>query len=166
MADEIPHDGAPPKVPPTFPPIAKAEEPVVAEAGEEAEDIKADLKAEFEPELEPKPLPLRVRPFDPGRYHPRMYISPTGSIRRFSNFVRDVPEDLLLREPTSYLSTSATEGDVRAYRGYGALTVRDWYNELPARVLDIVDETSFGLFCSGLTRVIASRPFLGVLVER
>ncbi|KAL7253149.1 hypothetical protein ACSBR1_007637 [Camellia fascicularis] len=61
---------------------------------------------------------------------------------------------------------SLPQGESRAFRGYGAMTARDWYDELHAGVRYIVDETGFGLFCSGLTRVIASRPFLGALVER
>ncbi|KAL7160906.1 hypothetical protein ACSBR2_041531 [Camellia fascicularis] len=166
MADEIPHDIAPLEVPPAFPPVAGVEEPVVADTGEAAQGIEADLEAEFAPKFEPEPLPLRVQPFDPERYHLYTHILPPGGIRRFSNFAHGVLKDLLLREPASHLSSSATEGESYAYRGYGATTTRDWYDKLPAGVRDIIDETSFGLFYSGLIRVIASRPLLGALVER
>ena len=37
---------------------------------------------------------------------------------------------------------------------------------LPAKVCLINDGIDFSLFCSSLTRVIASRPLLGALVER
>ncbi|GMP48767.1 hypothetical protein CsSME_00016008 [Camellia sinensis var. sinensis] len=166
MADEIPHNGAPLEVLPAFSPVPKVEERVVAEAGEAAQGIEADLEAKFEPEFKPEPLPLRVQHFDPTRYHPCTHILPPGGIRRFRNFARSVPEDLLMRDPVSHLSSNATEGESRAYRGYEVTTARDWYDELPAGVCDIVDETDFGLFYSGLTRVIASRPLLGALVER
>jgi len=103
MADDIPHD----RVPPEIPPVPEVEEPVVAETGEAAEGIEADLEAEVEPELELEPLPLRVRPFDPTRYHACTHVLPLGGIRRFSDFACGVLEDLLLREPTSHLSSSA-----------------------------------------------------------
>ncbi|KAL7253962.1 hypothetical protein ACSBR1_008329 [Camellia fascicularis] len=57
-------------------------------------------------------------------------------------------------------------GESRAFKGYGVTIARDWYDELPAGVRDIVNEASFGLFCSGLTQVTASSPLLGALVER
>ncbi|KAL7220147.1 hypothetical protein ACSBR2_013081 [Camellia fascicularis] len=38
--------------------------------------------------------------------------------------------------------------------------------ELPDIVRHIVDEAGFGAFCMRLTRLIASRPLLGALVER
>ncbi|KAL7176305.1 hypothetical protein ACSBR2_029782 [Camellia fascicularis] len=136
MADDIPHDGAPLELLLVFPPIAEIEELVVAE------------------------------PFDLATYHPYTHILPPKGIRCFSDFARGVPEDLLLRESDSHLSSSTTEGDSRAYRGYGMTTARDWYDELPVAVRDIIDEAGFGLFYSGLSRVIESRPLLGALVER
>ncbi|KAL7174623.1 hypothetical protein ACSBR2_033795 [Camellia fascicularis] len=166
MAYDIPHDRAPPEVPPVFPPITEVEELAVAEAGRATEDIEADLEAEFAPEFEPEPLPLRVRPFNSTTYHPPTHILPPGGIRHFNDFVRSILEGLLLREPNSYISSSTTEGDSRAYRGYGATTTKDWYNELPAEVRDIVDEAGFGLFCPRMSRLIASRPLLRELVER
>ncbi|KAL7212786.1 hypothetical protein ACSBR2_015463 [Camellia fascicularis] len=154
MVDEIPHDGAPPEVPPMSlpmsPPVAEVEETVIVEAGGAADDIEADLEAEFAPEFEPKPLPLRVRPFNLVTYHLCTDILPPGGIRRFSDFAHGVPEDLLLREPTSYLSS--IEGDSHSYRGYGATTARDWYDELHVGVRDIIDKTS--------------RPLLGALMKR
>ncbi|KAL7221029.1 hypothetical protein ACSBR1_023061 [Camellia fascicularis] len=51
-------------------------------------------------------------------------------------------------------------------RGSGTTIAWDWYSELPARVRDIVDKAGFGLFCSSLTRVVASCLLLGALVER
>ncbi|THF97261.1 hypothetical protein TEA_008089 [Camellia sinensis var. sinensis] len=80
-----------------------------------AEDIEADLEAEFAPEFEPEPLPLRVRPFDPATYHPRMHILLPGGIRHFNEFARGIPEDLLLRKPYSHISSSATELWVYVY---------------------------------------------------
>lgn len=38
--------------------------------------------------------------------------------------------------------------------------------ELPDKVRHIVDQAGFGTFCMGLSRLTASRPLLGVLVER
>ncbi|XP_028125125.1 protein MAINTENANCE OF MERISTEMS-like [Camellia sinensis] len=38
--------------------------------------------------------------------------------------------------------------------------------ELPDAVRHIVDQASFGVFCMGLSRLTASRPLLGALVER
>ncbi|KAL7259400.1 hypothetical protein ACSBR1_005324 [Camellia fascicularis] len=105
MADKIPHDRAPPEVSP----VVEIKEPTVAEVGEAVVGIEDDLEAEFAPEFEPEPLPLRVRPFDPATYHPCTNILPPGSIRHFNDFTRGVPEDLLLRKPTSHLSSSATE---------------------------------------------------------
>ncbi|KAL7208161.1 hypothetical protein ACSBR1_029996 [Camellia fascicularis] len=155
MADEIPHDGAPPEVSPVVPPVSEVEEPIA--------DLGADLKAEYEPE----PLPLRVRPFDPVGYHPQTHILPTSrGIRCFTEFAHGALEDLLLREPDSHLSAIAVEGESRAFRGYSATIARDWYDELPSGVRDIIDEAGFGLFCFGLTRVAASHPLLGTLVER
>ncbi|CAL5348410.1 unnamed protein product [Camellia sinensis] len=135
MANDIPHDGAPPK-------------------------------AEFDSEAELEPLPLEVRPFDPVGYRPWTHILPAGGIRHFTDFATDVPEDRLLKEPDSHLLAVAVEGDSRTYRGYGAMTARDWYDELSVGVHDIVDEAGYDLFCSGLTQVIVSRPLLGALVER
>ncbi|GMP53431.1 hypothetical protein CsSME_00018883 [Camellia sinensis var. sinensis] len=129
MADDIPHDGAPPEM-------------------------------EFDFKAEPEPLPLGVRPFDPARYHPRIHILLVRSIRHFTDFSTDAPADLLLREPDFHLSVVAVEGQV------WGVTARDWYDELLAGVRDIVDKAGFSLFCSGLTRVIASCPLLGALVER
>ncbi|GMP95522.1 hypothetical protein CsSME_00044540 [Camellia sinensis var. sinensis] len=141
MADDFPHDEAPSELPPV--------------------DFEVDIEAEQES------LPLSIRPFDPARYHSQTHILlTTGGIRCFTDFIDDVPEDLLLREPESHLSTIAIEGESRAFRGYGATTTRDWYGKLPARVRDIVNEVGFGLFCSSLSRVIASHPLLGALVER
>ncbi|KAL7215063.1 hypothetical protein ACSBR1_027272 [Camellia fascicularis] len=57
-------------------------------------------------------------------------------------------------------------GDSRSYRGYGAVTARDWYDELPPEVRDLVDKAGFGLFCTGLSRHLASQALLRVLVER
>ncbi|KAL7224108.1 hypothetical protein ACSBR1_025546 [Camellia fascicularis] len=138
MVDEVPHNGAPPEVPLVVPSMPEVKEPI------------ADLEAEFEPEVEPEPLPLKVRPFDPARYHPQTHILPTsGGIKYFIEFARSAPEDLLLRKPDSHLS---------------AITVE--YDKLPAGVRDIIDEAGFGLFCSCLTQVTASYPLLGALVEK
>ncbi|KAL7236579.1 hypothetical protein ACSBR1_019801 [Camellia fascicularis] len=51
-------------------------------------------------------------------------------------------------------------------QGYGATTARDWYDVLPSRVCRVIDGIDFGIFCYNLTRVTASRPLLGALVER
>ncbi|GMP88717.1 hypothetical protein CsSME_00040600 [Camellia sinensis var. sinensis] len=131
MADDIPHDGAPPEV---------------------------EFEAEFDSEAEREPLPLGL----------------ARGIRHFTDFATDTPADLLLREPNSHLLAVTVEwftcplpqGDSRAYRVCGATMARDWYDEFPIEVRDIVDEASFDLFCSRLTRVIASRPLLGALVKR
>ncbi|GMP81200.1 hypothetical protein CsSME_00035990 [Camellia sinensis var. sinensis] len=139
MEADIPHDGAP---------------------------LEAEFEAEFDSKVEPEPLPLGVRPFDLARYHPRTHILLAGGIRHFIDFSTNTPADLLLREPDSHLLAVVVEGDSHAYRGYGATTARDWYDELPAGVRDIVDEAGFGLFCFGLTRVIVSYPLLGALVEK
>ncbi|XP_028108186.1 protein MAIN-LIKE 2-like [Camellia sinensis] len=166
MADDSRHDGAPLEVLLVFPPVVEAEEPIAAEASKAAQGIEANLEAEFEPKLEPEPLPLRVRPFDSTRYHLHTHILPPEQIRHFNDFAYGVPEDLLLREPASHLSSIAIEGESHAFRGYGATTARDLYDELLAGVCDIMDETSFSFFCFGQTRVIASRPLLGALVEQ
>ncbi|GMQ06354.1 hypothetical protein CsSME_00050982 [Camellia sinensis var. sinensis] len=165
MADGSPHNGAPPEVPPVFPPVPKVNEHVIAEA---TEGIEADLEVEFElePEPEPESLPVRVWSFDSETYHPRTHILPAGGIRHFSDFILGVSEDLLLWELTSHLSSIAVEGESRAFKGYGATTARDWYDEFPAGGRDIVDKTGFGLFCSSLTGVITSHPPLSALVER
>ncbi|KAL7222599.1 hypothetical protein ACSBR1_024321 [Camellia fascicularis] len=55
--------------------------------------------------------------------------------------------------------------DSRSIRGYGATSAKDWYLELPAGVRYIIDEAGFGLFCTELSRHIASQPLLGILVE-
>ncbi|THG02317.1 hypothetical protein TEA_021159 [Camellia sinensis var. sinensis] len=56
---------------------------------------------------------------------------PLEGIRRFDDFIGGVPEDFLLGEPHSHLSYGASKGDFRSHRGYGAVTTRDWYYELP-----------------------------------
>lgn len=102
MADNIPQKGALLETPPVFPPV-----PEVAKL---TADLEADLKVEFEPEAELELLPLRVRPFDPERYHLQTYTLPAnGGIRRFTEFARGAPEDLLLREPNSHLLAIAVE---------------------------------------------------------
>ncbi|KAF5932044.1 hypothetical protein HYC85_028215 [Camellia sinensis] len=73
-------------------------------------------------------------------------------------------EPLPLRIRPFYLSLS--HEDSRSYRGYGVVTARDWYYELPPEVHDLVDEVGFGLFCTELSRHMASRALLGALVER
>ncbi|KAL7179334.1 hypothetical protein ACSBR1_042677 [Camellia fascicularis] len=139
MVDDIPHAEALPKVPPALSPPTEVEEPAVAEAGEVAEGLAADFEAEFAPGLD---------------------------MMRFDNFAGDMPEDALLREPYSHLSYSTSEGDSHSCRGYGAVTAGDWYYELPLEVCDLVDEASFGLFCTGLSRHMASQALLRALVER
>ncbi|GMP75013.1 hypothetical protein CsSME_00032239 [Camellia sinensis var. sinensis] len=129
MADDVPHDGVSPEIPP-----------------------------QLSPEMEAEPEPVLLLP--------RTYVLPPESARHFRGFERGAPDDLLLREPTSHLSYSATEEDFYSIRGYGATSVREWYMELPDGVRHIVDEAGFGLFCMGLSRLIASRPLLGALVER
>ncbi|GMP24633.1 hypothetical protein CsSME_00001830 [Camellia sinensis var. sinensis] len=56
--------------------------------------------------------------------------------------------------------------DSHAFQGYGTIVARGWYMELPDAVRHIVDEASFGTFCMGLSRLTASQPLLGSLVER
>ncbi|KAL7204790.1 hypothetical protein ACSBR2_017824 [Camellia fascicularis] len=71
-----------------------------------------NIEAEFKPEAEAEPesLPLRVRPFDPERYHHQTHILPTsGGIKCFTEFAHGAAEDLLLREPDSHLSAIAIE---------------------------------------------------------
>ncbi|KAL7209897.1 hypothetical protein ACSBR1_031465 [Camellia fascicularis] len=95
-----------------------------------------------------------------------MHVLPPESIQGFRGFAQGALEDLLLRESDSHLSYGATEKDSRSIRGYGATSAKDGYMELPAGVLHIIDKASFGLFCTGLSRLIVSRPLLGALVER
>ncbi|KAL7212499.1 hypothetical protein ACSBR2_015233 [Camellia fascicularis] len=109
MANDIPRDEAPPEVPPSLAPPTEVKEPIIAEVGGVAKDIEAELEAEFAPELEPKLLPLGVRTFDPARYHPWTHILPPGGIRRFTEFIHGMPEDLLLKEPASHLSSLTIE---------------------------------------------------------
>ncbi|KAL7184413.1 hypothetical protein ACSBR2_026549 [Camellia fascicularis] len=109
---------------------------------------------------------MRIRPFDLMTYYPHTHMLATGGIMRFDDFAGGMPEDILLREPYSHLSYGASEGDSHSYRGYKAVIARDWYYELPLKVCDLVDEVSFGLFCTGLSRHMASRALLGALVER
>ncbi|GMP56589.1 hypothetical protein CsSME_00021014 [Camellia sinensis var. sinensis] len=84
MADDVPHDGASPKIPP-------------------------QLSPEMEAEPEPVLLPLRVRPFDPMTYDPPTYALPPESVWHFKRFKRGAPDDLLLQESASHLSYDATE---------------------------------------------------------
>ncbi|GMP33963.1 hypothetical protein CsSME_00007050 [Camellia sinensis var. sinensis] len=155
MADNVPHNGAPPKVPPLLSPPVEVEEPAVIEVGEATEGIVADFEAEFALGLEPEPLPLRIRPFDPVTYHPYMHMLATGGMMRFDDFTSGVPEDVLLRKPYFHLSYGTSKGDSRSYRGYRAVTIRDWYYELLPEVCDLVDKTNFGF-----------RALLRALVER
>ncbi|KAL7179697.1 hypothetical protein ACSBR1_042993 [Camellia fascicularis] len=71
-----------------------------------------------------------------------------------------MPEDVLLRELYSYLSYDISGGDSCFCRGYGAVTARDWYHELLLEVRDLVDEAGFGLFCTRLSRHMASQALL------
>ncbi|KAI8013516.1 Protein MAIN-LIKE 2, partial [Camellia lanceoleosa] len=132
-----------------------------------ANDIPHDEASPgMEADPEHVPLPPRVRPFDLETYYPEVHMLPPDTIRHFRGFARGVPEDLLLREPESHLSYGATKGDSHSIRGYGATSTREWYMDLPVGVRQIVDEARFDLFCIGLLRYIASRSFLGTLVER
>ncbi|XP_028120977.1 uncharacterized protein LOC114318317 [Camellia sinensis] len=58
------------------------------------------------------------------------------------------------------------EGDSRSWRGYRAVMAKEWYHELPAWVRELVDEAGFGLFCTELSRHLASRALLRALMER
>ncbi|GMP96422.1 hypothetical protein CsSME_00045079 [Camellia sinensis var. sinensis] len=75
--------------------------------------------------------------------------------------------DLLLREPESHLSHDVPEDGQKwgIYR-YGSTGAREWYIDLPDGVRQIIDEAGFGLFCMGLSCLMASRTLLGALVER
>ncbi|KAL7207835.1 hypothetical protein ACSBR1_029730 [Camellia fascicularis] len=152
MEDDIPHDGAPSEVP-VVPPVAKAKEPVVDEVDGAAEDIIVNFEVEevFSPGPEPELLPLRLRPFHLATYYPRTHAMVPRDMLRFEDFAVGVPEDVLLRERTFHLSHGATEGDSRSRKGYGTVTARDWYQELPIWVHELVDEASFDLFCFGLS---------------
>ncbi|KAL7175162.1 hypothetical protein ACSBR2_028881 [Camellia fascicularis] len=140
ITNDVPLDGASPEIPP-------------------------QLSPEMEVEPEPVLLPPRVRSFDPTTYDPQTYVLPPESVWHFRGFERSAPEDLLLRELASHLSCGATENS-HSIKGYGATSTREWYMELPDGVRHIVDEAGFGLFCMGLSRLIASQPVLGALVER
>ena len=65
------------------------------------------------PELEmgpaAEPLPLRTRPLDPETYRLAVHQLLPDGLRQFRSFERHVPRELLLREPTSHLSFSASE---------------------------------------------------------
>ncbi|GMP73281.1 hypothetical protein CsSME_00031078 [Camellia sinensis var. sinensis] len=99
MADDIPHDRASAEILPQFSP-------------------------EMAAELEPMLLPPRVRPSNPTTYDPQTYVLPPESVRHFRGFEQGAPDDLLLREPSSYLSYGATE-DFYSIRGYGATSARE-----------------------------------------
>ncbi|GMP25181.1 hypothetical protein CsSME_00002169 [Camellia sinensis var. sinensis] len=103
------------------------------------------------------PLPPRVRPFDLERYRPEAHALPPSTVHHFSGFARSALADLLLREPASHLSHGASEGSTVA---------REWYMDLPDGVHQIIDEAGFGLFCMGLSQLMASRTLLSALVER
>ncbi|THG21242.1 hypothetical protein TEA_026893 [Camellia sinensis var. sinensis] len=129
MADDIPHDRAPLEVPPSLAPHAEVKEPMITEAGGAAEDIEAELEAEFALEPEPELLPLGVQPSDPARYHSWTHILPPGGIRRFTEFIHGMLDDLLLKESAFHLSCLAVEGNSRAYMGYdrkGLVRFYDW----------------------------------------
>ncbi|KAL7204575.1 hypothetical protein ACSBR2_017616 [Camellia fascicularis] len=173
MADDIPYDGAPPEV--LVLPYAKGvKKSLIEEASRATEDIAADIAMEeiYPPEPEPEPdpdpdpdpdpelLPLGVRPFDPATYYPCTHVMAPRGILRFKDFSGGMHEDFFFREGASHLSYDAAE------RGYVAVTARDWYQELLARVRELVDEVGFCLFCSGLAQLQASRALLGALVER
>ncbi|KAL7242723.1 hypothetical protein ACSBR1_015165 [Camellia fascicularis] len=147
MVDDVPYDGATPEVSPPLSPLIEVEEPAVAEADEAAKGIAADFEAEFAPGLELEPLPLRIRPFDPATYHSHTHMLVLGGMMRFDDFAGGMPEDVLLRKPYSHLSY----GGLHSYRGYGAVTVKDWYYELLPKARDLVDEAGFGLFYTGLS---------------
>ncbi|GMP73471.1 hypothetical protein CsSME_00031220 [Camellia sinensis var. sinensis] len=122
MADDIPHDGAPPGM---------------------------------EMDLEFKPLPLSIRPFDLTMYHPEVHgvcVRCTGGPPATRAGVTFIPWPF--------------RGDSHAFHGYGTTSAREWYMELPDTVRHIVDEAGFCAFCMGLLCLIASRPLLGILVER
>ncbi|GMP69514.1 hypothetical protein CsSME_00028742 [Camellia sinensis var. sinensis] len=120
----------------------------------------------MEGEPEYIPLPPRVRPFDPESYHPEAHALPPSTVSHFSGLARRALVDLLLREPESHLSHDASEIDSRFTRGYGSIAAREWYMDLPDVVQQIIDEAGFGLFRMGLSHLMASRTFLGALVER
>ncbi|KAI7998366.1 Protein MAIN-LIKE 2, partial [Camellia lanceoleosa] len=68
--------------------------------------------------------------------------------------------------PKSHLSRDGPEADSRFTRRYGSTMAREWYMNLPDGVRQIVDDAGFGLFCMGLSCLMASRTLLGALVER
>ncbi|GMQ02173.1 hypothetical protein CsSME_00048524 [Camellia sinensis var. sinensis] len=111
-------------------------------------------------------LPPRIRPFDPERYDPPEHVLPPTTFYHFTDFERQAPADLLLREPESHLSHQAREVSSHSMRGYGSILAREWYAELPDTVRHIMDEAGFGLFCAGLSRYPANRTLMGALVER
>ncbi|GMP75366.1 hypothetical protein CsSME_00032489 [Camellia sinensis var. sinensis] len=56
--------------------------------------------------------------------------------------------------------------DSHSILGYGTTFAREWYMDLPISFRQIINEAGFGLFCTGLSRLIVSRALLGALVER
>ncbi|XP_028118071.1 uncharacterized protein LOC114315658 [Camellia sinensis] len=65
-------------------------------------------------DFDPMTLPLRTRPFIPGRYRPPAHVLPRAVFRHFTSFDERAPGDLLLREPEHHLSHEAREPS----RGY------------------------------------------------
>ncbi|KAI7984231.1 Protein MAIN-LIKE 2, partial [Camellia lanceoleosa] len=120
----------------------------------------------IEDELDIMSLPLRIRPFDPERYHPQEHILPPFTFYHFTDFDQRAPADLPLPEPESHLSHQAREVSSRSTRGYGSILAREWYMELPNAIRHIVDEVGFEPFCAGLLRYPASRTLMGAFVER
>ncbi|XP_028054444.1 preprotein translocase subunit SECY, chloroplastic-like [Camellia sinensis] len=126
MADDIPHDRAPLEVPPSLAPHAEVKEPMITEAGGAAEDIEAELEAEFALEPEPELLPLGVQPSDPARYHSWTHILPPGGIRRFTEFIHGMLDDLLLKESAFHLSCLAVEEFRYMTNHWGHTNVFGW----------------------------------------
>ena len=62
---------------------------------------------EMDPEAEL--LPLSVSPFNPATYRPAIHILPPARLRQFRSFNRDMPPELLLREPESHQSFGTSE---------------------------------------------------------
>ncbi|KAI8538200.1 hypothetical protein RHMOL_Rhmol09G0084200 [Rhododendron molle] len=129
------------------------EEMVIEERITAADEAKADLAT--------------ARPgFESGTYAPRLHLfEPTG-MTGYVPARDDYPEDLLLRDRATHISSGWTTRTKDIYGHGGSASSLKYFKELPRRVRELVEEVGFGPFIQLLTSVRVDCASLTALAER
>ncbi|KAI8559656.1 hypothetical protein RHMOL_Rhmol04G0190200 [Rhododendron molle] len=136
-----------------------------------AEDVEAEEEVMIEERItaaaEAKAYLARARPgFEAATYAPRLHLfEPTGMIGYAPARV-DYPEDMLLRDRASHISSRWTTRTTDVYGHGGSATSLKYFKALSKRVRELVVEAGFGRFIQLLTSVRVDRAVLTALTER